>query len=391
MLFAKRLKQLKDLYRHGLYPAQSELEKEEFATLITRMEEVYFNDGFFQNIALDLLSQPQPDLFALYLHGTDAISHAFYKFHFPEENFDVTPQQLKFLAETIADIYQMRDTYLGQLLEVASPDTTWIILSDHGFQRQRFSTEFLMETRFLYDMDAILKMVGLLTFTDQGEIDRHSSICFTSKQYEWYPVTFLQLIPPTETKDEYEDSSEMIKRRKQVLEAFQIIIFEGSGKPVFHIEEIQKKDRKNDFRVYPLVNKENYGENILINGISKSISNLFSVAPLSGTHQLEGVLVMSGPGIRPGAKIPYNINTLDIAPTVLALAGLPVGKDMTGRIIEKALPADYLERYPIQLISSYENIEPLENRLRADHEPKEPPGVRNAIVKRYKDLGYLGN
>jgi tetratricopeptide (TPR) repeat protein len=52
-------------------------------------------------------------------------------------------------------------------------------------------------------------------------------------------------------------------------------------------------------------------------------------------HRLLGVLAMRGPGIRRDERI-YGATLLDIAPTVLTLFGLPVGRDMPGRVLTGA-------------------------------------------------------
>ena len=53
-------------------------------------------------------------------------------------------------------------------------------------------------------------------------------------------------------------------------------------------------------------------------------------------HRDMGVLVMAGPGIREGGEV-FGASLLDIAPTVLALAGLPAGEDMPGRVLTEAM------------------------------------------------------
>jgi arylsulfatase A-like enzyme len=44
----------------------------------------------------------------------------------------------------------------------------------------------------------------------------------------------------------------------------------------------------------------------------------------------------------------------DVAPTVLALFGLPVGEDMDGAAIEDAMTPDFLRRHPVRSIPTYE-------------------------------------
>ncbi len=61
--------------------------------------------------------------------------------------------------------------------------------------------------------------------------------------------------------------------------------------------------------------------------------------PKQGYHDPAGVLIMAGPGVRVGAQI-GECSTLDIAPTMLTLLGLPVPAHMKGRVIEEALDPD---------------------------------------------------
>jgi predicted AlkP superfamily phosphohydrolase/phosphomutase len=55
-----------------------------------------------------------------------------------------------------------------------------------------------------------------------------------------------------------------------------------------------------------------------------------SLEGLAQWHRPEGICVLSGPGIRRGARL-EGASLLDVAPTILRLFGLPVGKDMDGR------------------------------------------------------------
>jgi arylsulfatase A-like enzyme len=66
-----------------------------------------------------------------------------------------------------------------------------------------------------------------------------------------------------------------------------------------------------------------------------SIDELFAVdtpTPKQGYHHPEGVFFLHGPGIPRGVRIESS-NNLDIAPTLLALQGIPVPSAMTGRVL----------------------------------------------------------
>jgi hypothetical protein len=74
----------------------------------------------------------------------------------------------------------------------------------------------------------------------------------------------------------------------------------------------------------------------------------------SGKHQLDGVLIASGGPILRGAKLSASVR--DIAPTILALLGLPVPRDMDGRVLTELLDPEFLARHPVKRIPSYETL-----------------------------------
>ena len=55
-----------------------------------------------------------------------------------------------------------------------------------------------------------------------------------------------------------------------------------------------------------------------------------TVFTLFPKHRWLGVMALAGAGIRQDERI-YGVNLLDVAPTVLALFGLPAGEDMLDR------------------------------------------------------------
>jgi arylsulfatase A-like enzyme len=65
-------------------------------------------------------------------------------------------------------------------------------------------------------------------------------------------------------------------------------------------------------------------------------------------HHPTGLLMLWGNGIRPGVTI-ANTDNLDIAPTLLALMGVPVPAIMPGRVLSEAwsdAPAAHLNGEP---------------------------------------------
>jgi predicted AlkP superfamily phosphohydrolase/phosphomutase len=78
---------------------------------------------------------------------------------------------------------------------------------------------------------------------------------------------------------------------------------------------------------------------------------------MSGTHAdaPDGVLLAMGDGIRAGVTV-RSATVLDLTPTILYLMGLPVARDMDGRILTEMLQDDFMRAHPAAFIPSYESL-----------------------------------
>jgi len=94
-----------------------------------------------------------------------------------------------------------------------------------------------------------------------------------------------------------------------------------------------------------------------------------------------GIIVMKGPNIKSGYSI-QDAHIYDIVPTVLYLFGMPVAKDMDGKVMTEALNEKLLRKRPVRYIESYEN---------ESHETKV---IRNKkldekVLEEFRALGYI--
>jgi predicted AlkP superfamily phosphohydrolase/phosphomutase/tetratricopeptide (TPR) repeat protein len=99
-------------------------------------------------------------------------------------------------------------------------------------------------------------------------------------------------------------------------------------------------------------------------------------------HRDHGILVLAGPGIKSDERI-YGVGLLDITPTVLTLLGLPVGRDMEGRVLLEA----FTEPPEIQTIPSWEELPGEAGR----HGPNVTmaPQDTTLLLDQFAALGYL--
>jgi predicted AlkP superfamily phosphohydrolase/phosphomutase len=77
----------------------------------------------------------------------------------------------------------------------------------------------------------------------------------------------------------------------------------------------------------------------------------------SGTHAgaPDGFFMAVGDGVKAGATL-GGASILDVAPTLLYLMGLPVARDMEGRVLTEILDDEFTRAHPVTFIPSYESL-----------------------------------
>lgn len=101
-------------------------------------------------------------------------------------------------------------------------------------------------------------------------------------------------------------------------------------------------------------------------------------------HRNLGIFVLAGPGIKKDAIV-HGATLLDIAPTVLTLFGLPVGRDMEGKVLVNAF-----ETAPeIERIDSWEAVPDPVFDSRFHDRVDDDPEAAAAALRQLVELGYL--
>jgi hypothetical protein len=99
-----------------------------------------------------------------------------------------------------------------------------------------------------------------------------------------------------------------------------------------------------------------------------------------GVKAPPGILFLWGPPVRPGGKL--EVPTLfDVGPTALYLLGLPVGRDMDGRVLTEAISGELLSRRPVAWIPSHDE------GTRAGSDRESP--VDEEVLRELRSLGYV--
>ncbi len=99
-------------------------------------------------------------------------------------------------------------------------------------------------------------------------------------------------------------------------------------------------------------------------------------------HRQTGVMIAAGPGIAPSSET-IEGSVFDITPTILALLGEPVARDMDGFVLTEILDDDFEAANPVTYIDTYER------ELAASGEAPETEEVDAAIREKLRSLGYI--
>ncbi len=206
----------------------------------------------YTDLVLHQLDQERPELMSIYYEGTDAITHLFGDFQEPRLPW-VSDADFAAYHDVVDEYWKWQDALVGELLAKRGPQTTVIVISDHGFR------------------------IG---------------------------------------------------------------------------DERRKEDE-------------------------------FNIETADADHMPDGIIIMNGPDIEPGARI-MGGDIYDVAPTTLYLMDLAVGNDMKGHVLRDAFTRESLQAKPVRTVSTYETSPIVRTEgVEGDEESREN------LEKMLRSLGYI--
>jgi predicted AlkP superfamily pyrophosphatase or phosphodiesterase len=97
---------------------------------------VYAKDRTFADAGLALFKRYRPEVFAVYLQGTDVTAHYYWGYR-RDEGFTVSDQDARLYGNVVRNYYRFVDGVIAEFLENADADAAVIIVSDHGFETKQ--------------------------------------------------------------------------------------------------------------------------------------------------------------------------------------------------------------------------------------------------------------
>jgi predicted AlkP superfamily pyrophosphatase or phosphodiesterase len=293
-----------------------------------------------------LLRDYQPQLGIFYQHHVDAISHLYFAHYRPEmEMFSaLEPDERAKYGDAIPRIYAATDRAIGRIEACASPDATILVLSDHGQRPGKASGQpapmRLLRTGTVLER---LDLAGRFRATNVGD------------------QVLLRATRPDEDLQE-------------ALAALRSVVSIRPRRGVFRFRDHGEASVL--ISVNPAVGAN---QRIRLGGEVLPLSEIVDTSGwLSGTHTDEALLLAVGPDIVPGQRISDG-SLLDVAPTALAILGLPVSRELEGRVLEELLRPPALARLSVSYVERYPDR----------GERGEQQELDDTTRRRLRSLGYL--
>jgi hypothetical protein len=270
------------------------------------------------DVFCQLMRTVEPGLAIYYYSSIDAIEHQFFKFYAPEGFSGLTPESIAEYRDAIPRVYEETDRMLARMLGWIAPGADVIIVSDHGQRAVKHEGQrwYRIKTTKVLDELAIDEKVRA---TNMGN--------------EVY-------LRPAGSPADYATA----------LAAIRSVVTVGDGQPLFLLNERPSGEAL--LRVSPRLAEgetktAKLGEHVV------PFSELFDASErISGEHTETAMVLLVGPDVAPGTVIPRG-SVLDIAPTTLALLGLPVAHDMEGKVLAAALRPGVLDRLAVTYVDTY--------------------------------------
>jgi len=371
--------------------------KSGFETLPHDLEKALEDDLKRYEMARKLYEAQRPDFFAFYLKGIDAVGHFYWKYYRPDANVygEVNPRGTEQFGEVIPRYYELCDQLLGDFLGRLDDETTVVVISDHGFRA------FGRPDSLIFDIDRLFSMMGLLEFEEPTEAGLRSSRKIRISATQAYAHDGTKIVSTFGERDRpvYLNvagrdpdgliPADALARTRSEIRSRLLELRTDLGSHVFSSVQINDDsigpDGQQQPDLYLRVNREiAFDYDLLLDGVAHSLYDLFlwEYGDINGTHRPQGILVARGPEVRAGSVID-TARLIDVAPTLLYLAGAAVPRDFSGRVLEE-LFEDGSRVTGRSRLASYEGLIDVET-------PSSllDPAVDEEYRERLRSLGYV--
>ena len=386
-----------------------------------------------------LLHRQPWDLFVAEFQHSDTISHIMWK-HMDDQGEGLPESVRELAANAIRDCYRDLDAKVGELIQEAGDGTHVMVISDHGHGRLRYvfsmNTWLLQKgyiqlkrdfrTRFKYLLYRLgltpalgfrllhaLRIAGRMQAFGQSTAgtlkERLKGLLLSERDVDWsrtraysagYASPIFINLKGRQTEGSVESGKQYDAVVDQLIADLKAIKEPGSDAALF--SEFHRRDeifsgpftdRAPDLVVlaknpeFHTAGWKEFDKDPWQSSLGDEKSELRWMyqmrVPYTGNHRMEGILFFAGPGIKTKCEL-AGASIMDVAPTALALLGVPVPNAMDGRVLEDAMLTELRDRLSVNFTSG--------EGLRPDLTPGAELSAEDEeiLVTRLQNLGYIG-
>lgn len=353
-----------------------------------------------------LLGNFEFDLYCTVYTQTDIFQHIFYHLLDPTHPLYDHSEANEFKLE-IQQFYQTLDSAIGQILDRCGATTTFLFISDHGFQPVSVSfnvNEFLKRHGYLVVENGqnrrswrnrLLRNVRWLGRHAPFDLRAHVSSNFKSRIVQ--TISDMPQVDYERTQAFLPANSAMglfltdLGRRRDGLVDNLIELLADAEHPASGRKVFDAVLRREDVYSGPYVTE---GPNILLLpaeqfnlrqwGTGSTLFDKHHHLDRTGNHSIRGLYAAYGAEVKQGGR-QMDASILDIAPTVMFRLGAQIPIHLDGWVMTEIFDAGYLAQHEIERVE-WSEVDPrsgeTEGEIYSDDEAE-------AVAKRLRDLGYL--
>ncbi|MCI0394675.1 MAG: alkaline phosphatase family protein [Chloroflexi bacterium] len=359
--------------------------------------------------ALQLMAEEPWDMLMVHFIALDIMMHALWRFmDRTHPRYEPSPYE-----HAIRDGYKLVDEYIGRMLDRLPPDSSVLVMSDHGFGPLRNIVNlnvFLMQkgllklkrdpwtqlkaTAFRLGLTPAgvyhrVEQLGLQNLAARVSKDTRNRVVgkfLSFDNVDWsqtvaYSMGHVgQIYLNMAGREPYGIVTEATYQQtlQEVIAALQTL--QDAGRPLVSRIILRRETYHGPYTdqgpdIHLVLDDYNMIAFPLFATDGKVITS--QIRGDSGCHRREGVFIGCGPAIKQGERL-AEANILDLAPTVMHLFGLPVPRIMDGQVLQ--------EMFPTPAEVSYSDEDDAED-VRASQALSAEETAQ--VEERLRSLGYL--